>query len=264
MPLDVPLDVPLPAPLSETFMLRPRPLLALAALLVAAVSTSAQTTHQVATVNTKFTPKHLVIPAGDSVQWNWTGGNLHTATEGTDTSIDPTDAFSYILDHFTPSWTHLFDTRFLFEHPRPGHFYPYLCVPHAAFGMTGTITVLSPWSNRGFAKGGALGEPLLYGQGTLAAGTPGQLLLENGPPSTLAVLFFGLVENPVTFKGGTLVPVPVLLQVELLTSAAGTLQVPFITPSGLSGFPLYIQVGLADATATQGVSLSNAAEALFP
>ncbi|RKY18546.1 MAG: hypothetical protein DRQ55_13105 [Planctomycetota bacterium] len=241
----------------------PRPCLALAALLLAVGATSAQTTHPVSTTNTKFTPKHLVIPAGDSVQWTWTGGNLHTATEGTDNVIDPTDAFSYILDQWTSSWTHHFNTKFLFEHPRPGHFYPYVCVPHFVFGMTGTITVQSPWSNRGFAKGGALGDPLLYGEGDLTVGSPAVILMENGPPLAPAALFLGLVEGAAAFKGGTLVPVPILLQLDLVTDASGGLTLPFGTPAGLSGLPAYLQVAMADATATKGVALSNAMEALF-
>ncbi len=244
-------------------MPRSHPCLVLAGALLLSAAPAAQTTHPVSTANTKFTPKHLVIPAGDLVQWSWTGGNLHTATEGTDTSIDRTDAFSYILDQFTPVWTHSFDTKFLFENPRPGHVYPYLCVPHAAFGMTGSITVQSPWTNLGFAKTGALGEPLLWGTGELTPGSAAVVQLENAPALTPALLFVGLVATPLPFKGGTLVPVPPLLQFGLQTDASGGLNVPFTTPSGVSGVPIYVQCALADASADLGVGLSNAMEAVF-
>ncbi|MFT7464866.1 MAG: plastocyanin [Pseudohongiellaceae bacterium] len=237
--------------------------LALTALLLLAGAASTQSTHSVSTTNTKFTPKHLNLPSGDSVQWIWTGGNTHTATEGTDTSIDPTDAFSYILDQFFPSWTHVFDNKFLFENPRPGHFYPYLCVPHAAFGMTGTITVQSPWSNRGFAKGGALGNPLLYGEGSMVAGTPAEVLMENAPPLAIAALFVGAVESGVPFKGGTLVPVPILLQIDLVTDASGGITLPFLTPNGVGGLAIYMQCAMLDVTATNNVALSNVAKAEF-
>jgi plastocyanin len=240
-----------------------RSALVLVSVALLASATAAQTTHPVSTSGTQFSPKHLTITGGDSVTWTWTGGNLHTATEGTDTSIDPTDAFSYIVDQWTPSWTHLFDTKFLFENPRPGHFYPYLCVPHALFGMSGSITVQSPWSNRGFAKGGSLGEPLLYGDGPLTVGSSAQVLMENGPALAPAALFVGLVEGGVPFKGGTLVPVPLLLQLDLVTDASGEIALPFTTPPGVSGLAIYLQCAMADATATKGVGLSNAAEALF-
>lgn len=232
-------------------------------LLCLASASAAQTTHPVSTLNTKFTPKHLVIPAGDFVQWSWVSGNLHTATEGTDTSIDPTDAFSYILDHFTPLWTHEFDTKFLFENPRPGHVYPYLCVPHAANGMTGSITVQSPWSNLGFAKTGVLGQPLLYGNGTLAPGSAAVVLLENAPALAPAALFLGLTQSSFMFKGGTLVPVPLLLQLDLTTNASGGITLPFVTPLGVTGLSIYLQCAMADASASLGVGLSNAMEAVF-
>ncbi len=222
-----------------------------------------QTTHQVFTQSLSFSPANITIDAGDSVMWNWTGGNLHTATEGTDDTIDPTDAFSYILDSFNPTATHLFDTKFLFEHPRPGHFYPYVCVPHAQFGMTGSIQVNSPWTNLGSAKGGVLGEALLYGAGPLTSGSSGQILLENAPSNALTVLFAGLVQGNAPFKGGTLVPVPILLQIDLTSDASGNLALPFVAPTGLAGVPIYFQCALADASATLGVGLSNAMEALF-
>ena len=244
-------------------MLSHRTSLVIAALLVCVGTGNGQTTHQVSTQSTKFTPKFLSISAGDSVQWNWTGGNLHTATEGTDDTIDPSDAFSYILDQFNPSATHLFDTKFLFEHPRPGHEYPYVCVPHAQFGMVGLISVDSPWTHLGASKTGALGAPLLYGDGPLTSGSAGNLRLEAAPPAAPAILFFGLVESGVAFKGGTLVPVPVLLQIDLVTDGAGDITIPFIVPPGVAGIPLFMQMAVADATASFGVAMSNATEALF-
>lgn len=238
-------------------------LLAGVALLSVAVTASAQTTHQVTQIGLSFSPDDITIDCGDTIEWVWTGFGTHTATEGTDAIVDPTDAFHLTFDDVVTSVSFEFDTKFLFENPRPGNVYPYVCVPHFAFGMVASLTVNCPWSDLGFAKGGALGDPLLYGNGPLTSGSASEIVLENAPPSSLAVLFIGLNQGNAPFKDGTLVPVPILLQINLFSNPAGGVTLPFVVPAGLAGFPIYFQYGLDDATATKGVGLSNAIEAAF-
>lgn len=237
-----------------------RQLLPALVLASSAASLSAQQTVQVTQVNFDFSPANISVDCGDTVEWVWTFGT-HTVTEGTDDSIDPTDAFHYVLDGANVS--HTFSTKFLFQNPRPNDVYPYVCVPHFAFGMTGTVAVDCPWTNLGNAKAGVAGEPLLYGNGTLAAGSAAQLVLEEAAPSSQVALFVGLVEGAAPFKGGVLVPVPILLQLDLSTAAWGGFTVPFAVPSGLSGVPVYFQSAIADGAASQGVALSNAMRADF-
>ncbi len=230
-------------------------MIAAGAGLVLAGSASAQQTVQVDQLGLSFSPQDITIDCGDSVEWVWTQG-LHTVTEGTDPVVDPEDAFHYILEDFNV--THEFSTKFLFENPRAGNVYDYVCIPHLAFGMIGSVTVDCPWVNEGFAKAGVNGEPLLYGNGPLTSGSAGEIKLEDAAPSALSILFVGLSAGNAPFKGGTLTPVPILLSFSLTTSGAGELTLPFVTPAGLAGVPVYFQYAIADAAATQGVALSNA------
>jgi hypothetical protein len=69
----------------------------------------------------------------------------------------------------------------------------------------------------------------------------------------------------VPFKGGTLVAVPSLLDLVLLTSAGGDVTLAFTWPAGIpGGTSIWFQYAIADAAAVNGVALSNAVKALTP
>ena len=81
-----------------------------------------------------FSPKDITISEGDTVKWQWTNGT-HTVTSGTG-GLDP-DAgklFDAIISTSNPTFEYVFTS--------PG-VVPYFCRPHEAFGMKGTVTVLS-------------------------------------------------------------------------------------------------------------------------
>jgi len=66
-------------------------------------------------------------------------------------------------------------------------------------------------------------------------------------------------------KCGTLVPVPVAIQLTLVTNGAGTLPLSWASwPTGLSGASLYFQSAIADGAAVCGTSLSNGLRADVP
>lgn len=129
-----------------------------------------------------------------------------------------------------------------------------------------SITPAVPaWSDEGFALAGVSGNPQLAGFGTLVNGTPNTLSLTNAAPSAVAGLFVAASSNPVPFKGGMLAPVPFLPPVFASTSPTGTLLFGFTTPGGLpSGGEIWMQWGIVDAAAVQGVALSNAVKGLVP
>ena len=112
--------------------------------LVFATSTSqAQTTHDVAVgPGFDFAPDSITIDAGDSIRWIWAGG-LHNVESGTGTfdgrftSGSPTDVVGTQFEQ-------TFDAAFLAANPAAGNSYPYYCVVHFGFGMTGTVTVNVP------------------------------------------------------------------------------------------------------------------------
>jgi plastocyanin len=77
-----------------------------------------------------FSPKTVKIKKGDTVKWIW-GSDFHTVTSG------PADRPDGLFDSGGPApsgtvFTHTFTTTGTF---------PYVCVPHADHGMTGTVTV---------------------------------------------------------------------------------------------------------------------------
>ena len=110
--------------------------MAVLAVSLAAVPASAVdfTVNMTNTGGGAFSPKDLVINAGDRVRWRNTTGLQHTSTSGTNCNEDA-----------------IWDTGFLnaaafsaFITFNAAGFYPYFCVIHCVSGMTGTITVNPP------------------------------------------------------------------------------------------------------------------------
>ncbi|MCB9897868.1 MAG: choice-of-anchor B family protein [Planctomycetes bacterium] len=95
------------------------------------------------------------------------------------------------------------------------------------------------------------GEPL-------DTGNVAQLLLTQGTPSSLAVLFLGLVDNPTSFRGGLLVPVPFVISLSIFTDPSG--EITFPLPGGGGPGLVYAQFAVVDPSQTYGVELSNALE----
>ena len=235
-------------------------LLTVLAYLAASPEPAAQVTHDVLQVLTDFTPPDITIDVGDTVRWTWTTG-VHDVLEGTDEIVDPGDAFFGPLTMFDPIFTWTFSEKFLFEHPRDSHYYPYVCTPHFFEGMVGSVTVNSPWTNLQSGLAGGSGVPLFWGEGPLSTGSLNTLKVEDANPGNPAALFAGLVQGSAPFKGGTLVPIPFIIQVGLTTSPSGTITLPFLMPAGLVGVDLYMQLGVLDPGAPLGVALSNALRA---
>ena len=129
----------------------------------------------------------------------------------------------------------------------------------------GCPVVAPPWTNLGYALRGVSGAPLLVGTGALTPGSAGTLVLSNAAPSAYSVLFISLVGTPTPFKCGTLVPLPVALQLPLFTNGAGRIALGWASwPGVLSGLDLYIQYAIQDAGAACGVALSEALRADVP
>jgi len=115
----------------------------------------------------------------------------------------------------------------------------------------------SAWTDLGFAKAGSNGTPHLSGTGPLTPGSADQLALASAKPGAVATLVVGLAAVNAPFKGGTLVPQPLLL-ISLPTNGAGALALPFVLPAGFpAGAKLYFQDWIHDAGASGGFSASN-------
>lgn len=86
------------------------------------------TVHEVQVSNFQFSPANLTVTIGDTVRWVWVTGS-HTTTSGT----IPVNAASWDVPMNSSS------TSFDYEVTVEGT-YNYVCTPHAAFGMVGSIT----------------------------------------------------------------------------------------------------------------------------
>ncbi len=129
-------------------------------------------------------------------------------------------------------------------------------------GSTGTIVILgggNPWTDLGGGLAGVSGVPGLTGSGPATAGSANALALLGAAPAAPAALFaaLGPVGPGASFKGGTLLPIPVLLQIGLATDGAGAITLPFVMSPGLSGVSLVFQYGISDGAAVKNVALSK-------
>jgi len=114
-----------------------------------------------------------------------------------------------------------------------------------------------PWIDLGYGLEGTVGVPRLAGSGALTTGSSGSMTLSQAAPRALALMLVAAQELPLPFKGGTLVPLPPLLEAYVVTSVAGDLPLRWVAfPAGVP--PLTAQFAIADAAAPYGVALSNA------
>jgi hypothetical protein len=123
-----------------------------------------------------------------------------------------------------------------------------------------------PWTNVGHALAGVGGAtPLLLGDGSLAASSPGSIALTKAKPSAPAHLIVGLLALSAPFKGGTMVPQPQLL-IPLSTDSSGSRALSWLHwPASLpSGTELLLQYWIVDPAGPAGFSASNALQASVP
>lgn len=121
------------------------------------------------------------------------------------------------------------------------------------------------WSNLGHALAGAVGEPLLSGQGDLQPGTPVFLQLASAAPGAASALIVGLQQVDLPFLGGTLVPSPDVLLVGLPTGATGGWILAGTWPAGVpAGTLVRFQAWIPDAVTPFGYAASNGLQAEAP
>jgi len=92
----------------------------------------------------------------------------------------------------------------------------------------------------------------------LGFGGPGN---DQAVPNAPAILFLSLANNPVPFKGGTLVTFPFVVLLSLGTDGTGSITVP--VSGGNGPLTIYAQFAIADSAQINGVALSNALEVEF-
>jgi hypothetical protein len=121
----------------------------------------------------------------------------------------------------------------------------------------GYVFELGPWIDLGFGMSGTTGWPWLFGTGPLTAGSSNQLSLIGAEPSAAAILVVGLSALYAPFKGGLLVPSPLVL-VFTSTNPSGQLFLPFTWPAnGPAGVSLHFQLWVSDSAGPAGFAASN-------
>ena len=95
----------------------------------------------------------------------------------------------------------------------------------------------------------------------LDSGNTATMSLTQAPPNALSVLFLSLSTTPLPFKGGTLVTLPILLDLSLQTDGNGAITLPIAGGNG--PVTVYGQFAIVDGAQPLGVGLSNALEIEF-
>jgi hypothetical protein len=127
------------------------------------------------------------------------------------------------------------------------------------FDVTGA---LSTWTDLGHSLPGSKGPPHLLGTGPLFAGSDNALEMSDANPLSVATLVLGLSQINAPFKGGVMVPFPMLLVTGLTTTGTGDLNLPFVWPDGVPiGTSVLFQYWISDHAAVHGLSASNGLEA---
>lgn len=117
---------------------------------------------------------------------------------------------------------------------------------------------LSAWTDLGSSLPGALGAPVLTGDGALVGGNQVTITLSNAAVNSTAYLIIGVTNISTQFYGGTLIPSPNLV-ISVPTGPSGGLAIPTIYPMGvLAGVPIYMQYWIQDPTGPVGLTASNA------
>ncbi|MCB9508329.1 MAG: hypothetical protein H6697_11780 [Myxococcales bacterium] len=120
------------------------------------------------------------------------------------------------------------------------------------------------WENAGLGLAGTAGTPSLTGSGTLAGNSNCAFTLASARPSAPAWIVIGFTDISAPFKGGTLVPDPVLV-LAAATDASGGMLLPFVMPAGVpAGVDILTQIWVSDPAGPVGFAASNGLVATTP
>lgn len=121
------------------------------------------------------------------------------------------------------------------------------------------------WLDLGSALAGSNGLPILAGSGEMTAMGTVALDLTSALEDSTAALVMGLSELNTPFKGGVLVPAPLLILAGLPTDPAGAYNLQATWPAGVpSGVTSYFQFWVTDVSAPAGFSASNGLSGTTP
>jgi hypothetical protein len=139
-----------------------------------------------------------------------------------------------------------------------------LAVADEREGVTVLLNQRGPWNALGHPLAGSFGLPRLVGEGSLVPGEPFRIALTDSLRSSPVGLVLGTSQADLPFKGGVLVPLPLVILQPLVTDAAGDLVLEGSWPSGAGGLTLVLQFWLQDPAGIAGYAASNGLAADVP
>lgn len=196
----------------------------------------------------------------------WVAGNFDVGTlEYTmignwhDYGVDVSLKLAQDLSPDNPSAIDLVNSKFDIEN---------LGVGHSGVITSGSVVPLienDAWVDIGGALAGTNGEPLLTGLGPLTPSSPVSLVLVDAKPSAAAALVVGVVLLNAPFKGGLLVPDPLLIVPGFVTAADGSLTLDATWPAGIpAGLASHYQWWITDPDGPVGFAASNGVTGTTP
>lgn len=104
--------------------------------------------------------------------------------------------------------------------------------------------------------------PRLYGKGCPEPGAAFDLRIDQVKAGASGLLWTALAPAALSFKGGTLLVAPILLQIPVTVDGSGGLTLPAGLPANpaLTGLSVYLQAAFGDAAAIKQVSLTQGLE----
>lgn len=202
----------------------------------------AQTTHTVDVTGVAFSPTALDVTLGDTVDFVW-GTGVHNVR-----------AYSGAFDSGAPNngpltYSVTFDQALLNAYPISDNNYTYVCDLHTAFGMFGSIRVLTP------------GTPVLRLVPDLpTAGAPLTFHIFGTSPNAAVLLGYSMTGGGPfsTPHGLALLTPPIALLATLQSDVTGHADLGVTVPAGLFGVTVWFQS--LDDSATV---FSNGARVVF-
>lgn len=197
-------------------------LVLVAGLTLSSVAT-AQNNHtvKVAPSSFVFEPQDLNVNVGDTVTWVWFGFASHNvrANSGAFSSGGPVSAPNI--------FSITFDGTFLAANPVAGDLYDYVCDPHAAFGMVGSVKVF---------------PARVLSVTNFTAGQTGSINVDGMNAGGTALLGYSLAGNgPFDITMGTLSLSAPFSQLPPLTAdGAGHADMTVTLPAGFAGTTVHL------------------------
>jgi len=128
--------------------------------------------------------------------------------------------------------------------------------------------------NRTYAAGGPLLDlghqlkgaswPIQLAQGSFTTGQPFAFTLSGAPASGSAYFIAGTSQLDAPFKGGTIVPLPVLITGPWSASPSGAVSIAGLWPAVPSGLGLVLQFWIPDAAGPVGFAASSGVQLTLP